>query len=292
MGAESGIQWTDATWNPLVGCTKVSPGCDHCYAETLVDTRLVGTSSAFPNPFEIVTIREDRFLTQPLRWRKPKMVFVNSLSDLFHEAVPMDFIARVFAVMALAHHHTFQLLTKRHGRMRSLLNRGDFQRLVWSHTYALAPNWDDNENHPLIDGDGGLRWPLPNVWAGVSVEDQQRAELRVPALLDTPAAVRWVSAEPLLGPVDLSLWPGLSWTVVGGESGPGARPCALDWIEQIVAVESALGRPVFVKQTGAVLAKELRLKHFKGGEIDEWPDTIRVRQYPGELSEIAPRVAP
>jgi protein gp37 len=129
MADNSHIEWTEATWNPLVGCTKVSAGCDNCYAETLVN-RFAGHNSAFPNRFDVVTMRGEKMLTQPLRWARPRRIFVNSLSDLFHADVPDEFIARVFAVMAAAPQHTFQLLTKRHGRMRSLLSDGWFRRTV------------------------------------------------------------------------------------------------------------------------------------------------------------------
>ncbi|MFF1284396.1 DUF5131 family protein [Streptomyces sp. NPDC058299] len=225
MSTTTKIEWTRGpdgspgkTWSPLIGCDRVSPGCDRCYAITTANIR-----SAHPNPKVAVpftgtvqrtaagldwtgrvNLLEDR-LTEPLRWRKPYRVFVNSLSDLFHREVPSDFIAQVFAVMALTPRHTYQVLTKRHARMQNLLNSEAF------HTQVLA--WAarlQDDTHPMPSWDVGTRqltaWPLPNVWLGVSVEDQKRANLRVPALLDTPAAVRFVSAEPLLGPVDLTTW--------------------------------------------------------------------------------------
>lgn len=243
MGAKTGIEWTQSTWNPTVGCTKVSAGCDHCYAENLVN-RFAGTSSAFPTTFDIVNLRSDRFLTQPLRWRKPRRIFVNSLSDLFHKDVPDEFIARVFAVMAACPQHTFQLLTKRHGRMRSMLSSARWPELLTA-TGEWPPDLDPEQ-------------PLPNLWLGVSAENQDAADLRIPALLDTPAAVRWVSAEPLLGPIDLTRWTRqhdaacqdengdppwctcgrdrdgyLNWLVAGGESGAHARPLAGRWVRDI-----------------------------------------------------------
>lgn len=178
MSDKTGISWTDATWSPLVGCTKVSAGCDNCYA--------------------MVNLLADR-LDQPLRWRKPRRIFVNAQSDLFHKDVPDDFIVRVWAVMTLAPQHVFQVLTKRHARMRSLLSAPRFQDDVWrAATVLMGEHGIDKGRH--------FAWPLPGVWLGVSVEDQSTADLRIPALLDTPAAVRWISAEPLLGPVDLSRW--------------------------------------------------------------------------------------
>jgi protein gp37 len=244
----TGIEWTDATWNPLVGCTKVSPGCDHCYAETLVN-RFAGTSVAFPTTFDTVNIRGERFLTQPLRWAKPRRVFVNSLSDLFHADVPDEFIAEVFAVMALSPRHTFQLLTKRHARMRSLLSSEWFGDAVADEAAEMAHvgGWSDF---------AGKSWPLPNVWLGVSVEDQQWADIRIPALLTTPAAVRWISAEPLLGQVNLRPpWtadgrPRLDWIVVGGESGPGARPMSAEWARTIRDECAEAGVPFLFKQWG------------------------------------------
>ncbi len=288
MSDRTGIEWTDATWNPLVGCTKVSPGCDHCYAEGVVN-RFAGTSPAFPNRFDVVTMRGDRMLTQPLRWRRPRKVFVNSLSDLFHADVPDEFIARVFAVMAASPQHTYQLLTKRHGRMRSLLRSGEFRDAVAD---VLAPL--------VTDGSPGFRavppWPLPNVWLGVSVEDQQRADLRIRALLDTPASVRWVSAEPLLGPINLcscgtspATYDGphadcwlhgrvrLGWVVVGGESGPQARPMHPDWARQLRDQCADVGVPFLFKQWGSHdeygrrVSKHLAGRHLDGQLHDGYP---------------------
>lgn len=274
MADGSKIGWTDATWNPVIGCTKVSPGCDHCYA-----IRTAHRMQANPNPKVSaayagteeggewtgrVNLLGDR-IYQPLRWRTPRRIFVNAQSDLFHDRVPDDFIACVWAVMALAPHHTFQILTKRHGRMRSLLRVGRFQGMVQDAMVSLA--WGGAVKGPAADVVRSRisawlpldnAWPLPNVWMGVSVEDQQRADLRIPALLDTPAAVRFLSCEPLLGPIDLThmdvegrmdggYWINaltgrnkdmgrpcrdvahVDWVIVGGESGPDARPMHPDW---------------------------------------------------------------
>jgi protein gp37 len=253
MADHSAIEWTDASWNPVVGCTKVSPGCTNCYAEKIAE-RFGGRGS-----FAIVRHSEDK-LDLPLRWRRPRRVFVNSMSDLFHDAVPTPFIARVFAVMARTPHHTYQLLTKRHGRMRSLLTSADFTTLV-----------------RRAAGDTEVVWPLPNLWLGVSVEDQQRADLRIPVLLSTPATVRWLSCEPLLGPIDLhraitplgdprghgltATWVhtagccrrlhGLDWVVAGGESGPGARPMHPDWARTLRDQCQHADVAFFFKQWGA-----------------------------------------
>lgn len=195
MSDRSNIEWTDATWNPVTGCTKVSPGCDHCYAETLAERFRDTPGHYYENGFD-VQLRPEK-LDQPLRWTRPRRIFVNSMSDLFHDQVPDEYIAKVFAVMARAEQHTFQLLTKRHGRMRSLLSDDAFPDAVV---------------RELGGGLGG--WPLPNVWLGVSVENQQWADTRIPALLETPAAVRFLSMEPLLGPVDLDTQP---WRPIGKE---------------------------------------------------------------------------
>ena len=241
------IEWTDASWNPVTGCDRVSPGCDHCYAESIAN-RFSGTP-AYPDGFE-VTLRPDR-LDQPLRWRRPRRVFVNSMSDLFHDSIPDEYVASVWAVMALAPEHTFQVLTKRHGRMRSLLSSDRFAKLFAEALY---------QQHGVIDPAehiGSATLPLPNVWLGVSAENQQWADIRIPALLDTPAAVRFVSAEPLLGRIDLT---GLlvtdggseqvDWVIVGGESGPGARPMHPDWARLLRDQCAAAGIAFFFKQRG------------------------------------------
>lgn len=290
MSDNTSIEWSDATWNPATGCTKVSPGCDNCYAETFAERWRGTPGHHFENGFDL-TLRPER-LGQPLRWRRPRRIFVNSMSDLFHADVPDEFIAEVFAVMAAAHWHTFQILTKRHGRMRNLLTRPSFR----DNLAHLAP------------------WPLPNVHLGVSVETQQWADIRIPALLDTPAAVRWISAEPLLGPVDLtryvcphrwldrraddaSRWvctcgldtgmdgafpirpPALDWVIVGGESGPGARPMHPDWARGLRDQCQVAEVPFFFKQAGAVLAREWGCSDRKGHTPAEWPETFP-REYP------------
>ena len=274
--SNSSIEWTDSTWSPVTGCTKVSAGCDNCYAETIAH-RFAG-SKAFPNGFE-VTLHPER-LEQPLKWRKPRQIFVNSMSDLFHDSVPDEYIAKVFAVMAQTPQHTYQILTKRHARMRSLLT--DLCRCGVGHPpgthFRSSMAWASTSHSPtyvpgLNGRDVHQAWPLPNVWLGVSVENQQWADIRVPALLDTPAAVRWISAEPLLGPIDLhnvrgidALWPDwmggptggtgaphplLDWVVVGGESGPGARPMHPAWARALRDQCQKADVPFLFKQWGA-----------------------------------------
>jgi len=266
MSDGSKIEWTEASWNPVSGCTKVSPGCDHCYAETFAERWRGTPGHHFENGFD-VTLRPER-LEQPLRWKRPRRIFVNSMSDLFHEAVPTAFIGAVFDVMRRTPQHTYQILTKRHARMRSLARSAAF-------------------------GEG---WPLPNVWLGVSVEDQKWADIRIPALLDTPAAVRFISAEPLLGPV--SLWHlidakgsgvedprELDWIIAGGESGPGARPCDLGWLRALRDQCEWAGVPFFCKQLGTVIGRQVGAGR-KGGDWDAWPEDLKVRQFPGAAEAV------
>ncbi len=291
----TGIAWTERVWNPVTGCDRVSPGCDRCYALTMARRLKAMGKSKYQQDGNPVTSgpgfgvawHEDVLLA-PLRWRKPRRVFVNSMSDLFHGAVPTDFIVRVLAVIAATPEHTYQVLTKRHGRMHSALSHPDLPDQVEEAISEFS--------HTSLD-----RWPLPNLQLGVSAEDQQRAEQRIPLLLDTPAAVRWVSLEPLLSGVNLTrmatgriggpvrrdalrpvldrrtratLEPALSWVVIGGESGPGARPMAFDWAADIVRECRDAGVPVFVKQLGTVLGGRQHT------DIGTFPDALQVREYP------------
>lgn len=291
--AETSIEWATDVWNPSTGCDRVSPGCDHCYALTLAK-RLKGMGSAkyqrdgdprTSGPGFGLTVHADT-LDLPLRWKRPRRVFVNSMSDLFHDDIPTAFIAEIFAVMALAPQHTFQVLTKRHGRMRSLLSAPRFPELVQE---CIDELYDDPDEQ-LLRGP----WPPRNVWLGVSVENQQWADIRIPALLDTPAAVRWISAEPLLGPVDVSLWLGqhaagpapkdaIDWCVVGGESGPSARPMHPEWARSLRDQCFAAGVPFFFKQHGEwapgskwapnVIAREAVVA-YDNGEVVEPPERL------------------
>ncbi|MEV8638917.1 phage Gp37/Gp68 family protein [Streptosporangium sp. NPDC051023] len=281
MADKSKIQWTESTWNVITGCTKISDGCLNCYITGTPPFRMAGRKFDGPGIGATtgVTLHPDRLET-PLRWKKPRMVFVNSLADLFHEDVPDGFIAQVWDVMARCPQHTFQILTKRHARMRSLLRK-------WSPITGATP-W-------VHTGP----WPLPNVWLGVSVESQQWAIARVPALLETPAAVRWISAEPLLGPVLLhDDWigadpfrrdePSLDWVVCGGESGPGARLMDLEWSRSLVRQCRDAKTAVFVKQLGSVWAKDIHVGgrslaaqgDRKGGDWTHWPVDLRAREFP------------
>ncbi|WP_229685840.1 DUF5131 family protein [Longimycelium tulufanense] len=227
MSTNSRIEWTDATWNPVTGCTKVSEGCRNCYITRTPPFRMEHRDFDQPGPGGTTGVRlHPERLNQPLHWRTPRRVFVNSLADLFHDEVPDEYIARVFAVMAATPQHTYQILTKRPARMRSLLV--DECTCGNGHApgvhFRSAMDWVATPHNPdHVPGTAGKKvyyagWPLPNVWLGVSVENQQWADIRIPALLDTPAAVRFLSCEPLLGPVDLS-----SWTTCGHESMSGGE---------------------------------------------------------------------
>ena len=218
--AKSAIEWTESTWNPLTGCTKISPGCKNCYAERMAKRLKAMGQSNYRNGFKL-TLHE-HVLEYPLRWKKPQMIFVNSMSDLFHKDVPTDFILRVFDVMRRAHWHTFQVLTKRSERLLEL--------------------------DPIIE------WP-ENVWMGVSVENQKYT-FRIDHLRQTHAMVKFLSLEPLLGPIpnlDLAY---IDWAIVGGESGPKSRPIKQEWVTEIRDQCLAANVPFFFKQWGGVHKKK------------------------------------
>lgn len=367
MSSTSSIEWTDATWNPVRGCSRVSEGCRHCYAER-VAARFRGDDDPFhgfaysdkagphwTGKVELILSKLD----EPLRWRKPRRIFVGSMSDLFHERLSDEAIAAVFGVMAACPQHTFQALTKRPERMQRWFE--------WARECSLNLEEQIGERPPSGHGEPtvctlyydsaiggspsarafadrlvatrGCYWPLPNVWLGVSVEDQATADERIPLLLQTPAAIRFVSYEPALGPVDFAEYLGavdvphldasgavdffddaqwheedpIDWLIVGGESGPGARPFNIAWAYSAVAQCKAAGVPVFVKQLGAVpilwcsqcghevgrvlsgwtgacgpthallIAESQRILDRKGGDPSEWPEDLRVREFPEAL---------
>jgi protein gp37 len=242
MSLNSHIEWTDATWNPVRGCTKISPGCKHCYAETFAERFRGVKGHPYEQGFDLRLIPEK--LTEPLLWRSPKLVFVNSMSDLFHEDVPDEYIEMVCRVMATAKWHTFQVLTKRSERLRDLLG-------------------------------GRLRFAAEqeHIWWGVSVENKKHGLPRIPDLQATPARVRFLSVEPLLENLGRFGLSGISWTIVGGESGPGARPMREEWVLAIRDLCSASRVPFFFKQWGGVRKK----KHgrlLQGRTYDEYPARV------------------
>ncbi len=219
MATNSSIEWTESTWNPVTGCTKLSAGCLNCYAERMAKRLQAMGQPNYRNGFEVTC--HPKTLKLPLRWKKPQMVFVNSMSDLFHEAVPMRFIERVFATMNQARWHCFQILTKRAERLRKVASR--------------------------------LDWPA-NIWMGVTVENADCLN-RIDALRTVPAAVRFLSLEPLLGPLHGLDLEGIGWVIVGGESGPGARPMCEEWATDIRDQCKESNVPFFFKQWGGVRKK-------------------------------------
>ena len=273
----SGVDWTDEPWSPMAGCDKVSAGCDRCYAEKIAH-RFNGTS-AWPNGFD-VTLWPHR-MNRPMRWRKPRLVFVCPTGDLFHQGVPDDYIAQVWAVMQSCAAHTFQVLTQRHARMHALLSSDEFWSAVGEHGRILEAKGPRRRQYPAEFG--RAHRGLPNVWLGVSAEDQKWARIRIPTLLATPAFVRWVSVEPLLSELDLSPFltgrpHKLDWVVVGGESGFEARPMRWAWARHLSAQCEASATPFFFKQTGSALAKELGHTG-KGNDPAQWPEWLP-REYP------------
>lgn len=346
----TGIQWTDETWNPVVGCTPVSPGCLNCYAaRTALRLRGMGTrgyrDADDPKGVRIAEVKAGRAvftgsvrcvekaLALPLKRGKPTKFFIASMGDLFHESVPLAFVDRVFAVMALCPQHTFQVLTKRPERVAEYLNTG--RRHYWINKASLAMCGRaaiPTQKHGMVLGG----WPLPNVWLGTSAENQRTLDERVPHLLRCPG-VLFLSCEPLLEAVGLRLRAErpcspscfahithpcercgyqagrlpIDWIIVGGESGPGARACNVEWVRSVVRQGREAGVPVFVKQLGARVVVhndsfsewpddgdgliyddkgpgwsyqgelvEVRLHDSHGGDPAEWPEDLRVREMP------------
>ncbi len=310
---DTGISWTDETWNPVVGCSIVSPACTNCYAMAMAARieRMSGGKTHYAGTTKVVNgkpvwtgklaLAPDHILTAPLRWKRPRRVFVNSMSDLFHEDMPEGWIDQVFAVMALSPQHTFQILTKRPERMRAYLTK-DWAAAARRHVEELTlPTFSkataDTQDRLRRYTSPGFPHPLENVWLGITAEDQARADERIPHLLATPAAVRFVSAEPLLGPIHFDFAPshrhqrdcayvasqgpapctcnaarnGLDWIIVGGESGPGARPTHPDWVRSIRDQCAAAGVAFHFKQWGDWVPCVLP----KDGQWPTWTTTTR-----------------
>ena len=300
MSDKTAIGWTDATWNPVTGCSKVSPGCDHCYSEAL--SHRYGWTSlpwTMPHAADNVQVHPER-LNQPLRWKKPRRIFVNSMSDLFHEAVPDAFLDQVFAQMTMVARHTYQILTKRPQRMHAYLT--DPQTVA---RIADAIDREDDAlghcGYDVLADDlraGGL-WPLQGVWLGVSVEDQRRADERIPWLLNTPASIRFLSCEPLLGSLDLTDFQpfheicycqeepngckprfaigcpetGIDWVIVGAESGPQARPMDDDWVRSLRDQCRDADVPFFFKQRVTAQGHKLVTPLLDGQLCQAFPDS-------------------
>lgn len=385
MAQSSPIEWTDMTWNPVRGCSRVSEGCRHCYAEK-VAARFNGPGQAYEG---LATSRGwtgkvrliEKHLADPLRIKKPKRIFVNSMSDLFHESLSFEDIDLIFGVMALATQHAFQILTKRPQRAVEYFRSFDNSpaAMARGENFAEAFGSVIGDFNKWFDGCDRVAesrfWRgLPNVWLGVSVENQAVADERIPLLLQIPAVVRFLSVEPLLGDVDISRWvaalsickscndehegyvpgpcpscgtdslittwgddqaerlrsgdryltpageddqrngPSIHWVIVGGESGPNARPCNVVWIRSIIEQCKAASVPAFVKQLGAkpyaqcvdcgraigghvqggfvdacgdaharLISDFIKIRHSKGGDWNEWPMDLRIREFPREV---------
>lgn len=339
MGTKTGISWTEATWNPIRGCLRVSDGCRFCYAE-VVAGRFGGPGQPYEGltkPFVLkgqsqgktsvepeiehrwngaVQLVESH-LFDPIKWRKPKVIFVNSMSDLFYEKIPLDYVDRIMAVMVLAQHHTFQVLTKRADRMRDYLNDPEMPERVMAYCESMKPSglWNGNvyqARYWLIDEPR----PIPHIWWGVSAEHQAAADERVPALLDANAAVRFVSYEPALGPIDFSAIeadgyridairggihddenglistggkdvPALDWIIIGGESHQDkkrARPFDIAWARSLIRDAQDEGHSaIYVKQLGSNPVDGETPLVIPGRKSDEpalWPEDVRIQQYP------------
>lgn len=282
--SQTKIEWSTHVWNPVTGCSPVSEGCRNCYARRMAQ-RLKGRCG-YPSddPFR-VTLRPER-LEEPFKWKKPRRVFVNSMGDIFHEDVPYEFLDRVFAVMGRSQHHVFLLLTKRPDRMQAYLKAGRYEQIL---DIAYNLNFRPEGMGMGISNPKNMQW-WPNVWLGVTAENQQAADERIPILLQIPAAVRFVSCEPLLGPIDLrhiqtdvveidSLTGDhgvyrplagvsekkLNWVIVGGETGPGARPMNPDWVRSLRDQCQAAGVPFFMKQMS---------------KREPIPDDLLIREWP------------
>jgi protein gp37 len=293
------IEWTQQTWNPVTGCDRISPGCDHCYALALAG-RLKrmgqpkyqhdGNPRTSGPGFAVTT--HPQTLTEPFSWPSGRLVFVNSMSDLFHPRVPSAFVAQVLAVVAATPRHTYQVLTKRPRRARDLLG-DDGARGFWNQAWAALGELVgdqqrqavDAEVHARLDGLGAAGWWLPNLWLGASVE-LDRYAWRAQALRQTPAAARFLSLEPLLGPLPSLDLAGIGWVILGGESGPRARPLDLGWVRELRDRAHHAGAAVFVKQLGTCWARA-HGGHPKGGDPARWPADLRVRELPATREALA-----
>jgi len=271
----SKIEWTNETWNPIVGCSKVSSGCDNCYAERMA-RRLAHMGK---EGYGYVTHKKGGWngkiyrkfyndvINKPLHWKKPRMVFVSSMGDLFHENVPFEWIDKVVEVAEVTPWHTYQFLTKRADRML------EYFKWRWNnadqHTLDCTKAKQWKKEHDIDD----VSMYVPNLWLGVTCENQECADMRLPQLLQTPAAVRFVSVEPCLESVNIEYWlHRINWVIVGCESGPKRRECKIEWVRSIIRQCKPAGIPVFVKQ----LSINGKISH----DIKEWPKDLQVREWP------------
>lgn len=320
MADQSKIEWTDATWTPIqairkdngkrgVACVKVSPACQNCYAERLNMRSLPNHGTGLPFTVQAMQqvdiILNEGILMQPLRWKKPRRIFVCSQTDLFGDFVSDEQIDRIFSVMAIAQQHTFQVLTKRPERMKRYFQevrpnletaKGNIE-MRWQRPGRFFPGLFDRLPLNRV---GFMPWPLSNVWLGVTAENEWWADKRITVLLQTLAAKRFVSVEPMLGPVDIARhlqphWspesgadsgPWLGWVICGGESGPGARPMRIEWAELLRDQCAAAAVPFFMKQLGVgpiwagAAVSPIEPSRGKNGVAEEWPESLRVREFP------------
>jgi protein gp37 len=289
MADKTSIEWTQgadgrpgATWNPTTGCDRISPGCDHCYALTMAGRLKAMGSAKYQNDGDPRTSGPGFGLTvhaasfdAPLHWREPRKVFVNSMSDLFHARVPVPFISRVWSVMGRTPQHTYQILTKRPERMLRIV--GDD---VYGGYWLLKESVTEEDARALYD-----EWPLLNVHLGTSIETDKYVG-RADHLRRTNAALRFLSLEPLIGALPSLVLDDIGWVIIGGESGPGARPMDLGWVRDLIAQCRSTGTGVFVKQMGSVWARE-HGSHGKGGDWDRWPADLRIREFPAVAEVVA-----
>ena len=270
--ADTAIEWTDVVWNPTTGCDRISDGCTNCYALTMAKRLKAMGSAKYQNdgdprtsgPGFGVTVHPDT-LTEPLTWRSPKRVFVNSMSDLGHARISREFLARVWVTMARTPQHTYQILTKRPER---------FARLIGDEFAGGQPLMEALTDEAQALALYEAEWPLANVWLGTSIESDDHVG-RADHLRATAAAVRMISAEPLLGPLPSLDLTGIDWLILGGESGRGARPVDLGWMRDLIALAGEAGTAVFMKQLGTRWAGS-----GKGGDWSLWPEDLRIREYP------------
>lgn len=285
MSDKTGISWTEATWNPVAGCSIVSPGCKNCYAMEWAGRILDKPGSHYHKTTEkvkgksvwtgLIAVAPDHIFYQPLRWTRGRKIFVNSMSDLFHPNVPRAVQIKVFAIAALTPHHIYQILTKRHAEMLEVVNDPKFKEAVLKEAILLgctAPVHNLPKAPPS-------EWPLANVWLGVSAEDQERWDERVQILRKVQAAVRFVSVEPQIeeiNPDNLAML-GIHWVICGGESGRQARPFAVRWATLLRKVTKANGVAFFMKQMGSNCSPAYT---GKGDTVEEWPEELRVQEFP------------
>lgn len=324
MADKSPIEWTDATWNPLIAesggkrgwfCTHMSEGCRNCYAEAMNRYRGNGLEYKAQNRDKVTLKVEGNALIKPLSWRKPRMIFTNSMTDIFGVdfGVTFEMIDRVYAVMALTPHHTYQNLTKRPQARLEYMKADRRAKIV----EQMVETWSAINGPALISRDEPFKkthrqmfadmlkdWPLPNVWEGVSVEDQKTAEEREELLRHTPAAVRFISQEPQIAPIHRKTLDGIFWVIVGGESGPSARPFDLQWARDTIRQCREAGVSVFFKQAGSRPEikryaesdygteffsrwgnKTLNFRDKKGGDLSELPEDLRVREWPAATQQ-------